>query len=200
MTTLTVDFDWERAGEVGIDGGKPAFPALGREPIFGAQLDRGEREALVARLRARPHEYVGQEEVPLSTAPVLDGDRLRPRHVGTRCYLVAADEGYAIMPGGLTRVAYSDESLVVSMQRGGGSKDTWVLSEEPVSDFSVSNLGVQLRYRYEFAPLSYVYVVYGRGGFEQENTAPGSDQAVRDSFSLRDDEQLLIKVSYRFET
>jgi hypothetical protein len=42
--------------------------------------------------------------------------------------------------------------------------------------------------------------VYGRGGFEQENTAPGSDQAVRDSFSLRDDEQLLIKVSYRFET
>ena len=73
-------------------------------------------------------------------------------------------------------------------------------TDEPVSDFSVSNLGVQLRYRYEFAPLSYVYVVYGRGGFEQENTAPGSDQAVRDSFSLRDDEQLLIKVSYRFET
>jgi uncharacterized circularly permuted ATP-grasp superfamily protein/uncharacterized alpha-E superfamily protein len=116
---------------------KPAFPALAREPIFGGQLDRAEREALVARMRARPHEYVGQEEVPLSTAPVLDGDQLRPRHVGTRCYLVASEDGYAIMPGGLTRVAYSDESLVVSMQRGGGSKDTWVLSEGPVSEFSL---------------------------------------------------------------
>jgi uncharacterized alpha-E superfamily protein len=116
---------------------KPAFPALAREPIFGGQLDRGQRDALVARMRARPHEYVGQEEVPLSTAPVLDGDQLRPRHVGTRCYLVASEDGYAIMPGGLTRVAYSDESLVVSMQRGGGSKDTWVLSEGPVSEFSL---------------------------------------------------------------
>jgi uncharacterized alpha-E superfamily protein len=68
---------------------------------------------------------------------VLDGDQLRPRHVGTRCYLVASEDRYAIMPGGLTRVAYSDESLVVSMQRGGGSKDTWVLSEGPVSEFSL---------------------------------------------------------------
>ena len=116
---------------------KPAFPALVREPIFGGELDRVQRDALVARMRTHPHEYVGQDEVPLSTAPVLDGERLRPRHVGTRCYLVATGDGYAIMPGGLTRVAYSDESLVVSMQRGGGSKDTWVLSPEPVSEFSL---------------------------------------------------------------
>ena len=73
-------------------------------------------------------------------------------------------------------------------------------TDEPVSDFSVSNLGLQIRYRYELAPLSYLYVVYGRGGFDQEETAKGSDQLVRDSFSLRDDEQLLIKLSYRFET
>jgi uncharacterized circularly permuted ATP-grasp superfamily protein/uncharacterized alpha-E superfamily protein len=116
---------------------KPAFPALAREPIFGGLLDAAQKEALVARMRARPHEYVGQEEVPLSTAPVLDGAGLHPRHVGTRSYLVASGDGYAIMPGGLTRVASSDESLVVSMQRGGGSKDTWVLSVEPVSEFSL---------------------------------------------------------------
>jgi uncharacterized alpha-E superfamily protein len=116
---------------------KPAFPALAREPIFGGQLDQAQREALVARMRARPHEYVGQEEVPLSTAPVLDGERLRPRHVGIRCFLAASGDGFTIMPGGLTRVALSDESLVVSMQRGGGSKDTWVLSDEPVSEFSL---------------------------------------------------------------
>ena len=73
-------------------------------------------------------------------------------------------------------------------------------TDEPVSDFSVSNLGIQLRYRYELAPLSYLYIVYGRGGFEQNETAPGSGEVVRDSFELRDDEQLLIKLSYRFET
>ena len=44
-------------------------------------------------------------------------------------------------------------------------------TDEPVDDFSVSNLGLQIRYRYEFAPLSYLYVVYGRGGFDQEPSA-----------------------------
>ena len=72
-------------------------------------------------------------------------------------------------------------------------------TDEPVDDFSVRNLGLQLRYRYEFAPLSYLYVVYGRGGFDQDPTAEDSDRLVRDSFSLRDDEQLLVKLSYRFE-
>ena len=77
-------------------------------------------------------------------------------------------------------------------------------TDEPVSDFSVSNLGLQIRYRYELAPLSYLYVVYGRGGFEQQETSQesnmSSDRLLRDSFSLRDDDQLLIKLSYRFET
>jgi len=72
--------------------------------------------------------------------------------------------------------------------------------DDPVDDFSVRNLGFQIRYRYELAPLSYLYIVYGRGGFEQNETAPGSGEVVRDSFELRDDEQLLIKLSYRFET
>ena len=73
-------------------------------------------------------------------------------------------------------------------------------TDEPVDDFTVSTLALQIRYRYEIAPLSYLYVVYGRGGFDQESTADGSHQLLRDSFSLRDDEQLLVKVSYRFET
>jgi hypothetical protein len=74
-----------------------------------------------------------------------------------------------------------------------------IATDEPVDDFSVRNLGVQIRYRYELAPLSYLYVVYGRGGFEQTTIADGADRQLRDSFSLRDDEQLLVKVSYRFE-
>ncbi|MFL6576599.1 MAG: DUF5916 domain-containing protein [Povalibacter sp.] len=72
-------------------------------------------------------------------------------------------------------------------------------TDEPIDDFSVSNLGFQIRYRYELAPLSYIYVVYGRGGYEEQPTADGTGRQLRDSFSLRDDEQLLVKVSYRFE-
>jgi hypothetical protein len=73
-------------------------------------------------------------------------------------------------------------------------------SDDPVEDFSVRNLAVQIRYRYELAPLSYLYIVYGRGGFEQDNFADDSDRLLRDSFRLRDDEQLLVKLSYRFES
>jgi hypothetical protein len=72
-------------------------------------------------------------------------------------------------------------------------------TDEPVDDFTVTNLGVQLRYRFEIAPLSYLYVVYGRGGFRNEPRIDGSASLLGDSFSLRDDEQLLVKFSYRFE-
>lgn len=71
--------------------------------------------------------------------------------------------------------------------------------DEPVDDFSVRTLGFQIRYRYELAPLSYLYIVYGRGGYLQEPFSDETGQLLRDSFDLRDDEQLLVKLSYRFE-
>jgi hypothetical protein len=73
------------------------------------------------------------------------------------------------------------------------------LSDDLVTDFSVRNLALQIRYRYEFAPLSYLYVVYGRGGFEQDAFADGTGRSLRDSFSLLENDQLLVKFSYRFE-
>jgi hypothetical protein len=76
---------------------------------------------------------------------------------------------------------------------------TPLVSAEPVDDFSVRNLGFQIRYRYELGPLSYVYVVYGRGGFDQEDHPESSGRLLSDSFRLRNEEQLLVKVSYRFE-
>jgi uncharacterized circularly permuted ATP-grasp superfamily protein/uncharacterized alpha-E superfamily protein len=112
---------------------KPAFPVVGHEPIFGSALAAAARDELLARVRARPHEYVAQEQVTLSTAPVWTRDGLQPRHVVLRTFGIATGDGYRVMPGGLARVATSRESLVVSMQRGGGSKDTWVGSEGPVS-------------------------------------------------------------------
>lgn len=69
----------------------------------------------------------------------------------------------------------------------------------PVTDFSLRNLGFQVRYRYELAPLSHLYVVYGRGGYMLDEFSVGTDEQWRDSFSLRDSEQLLVKLSYRFE-
>jgi hypothetical protein len=76
-----------------------------------------------------------------------------------------------------------------------------VPTAEPVDDFSVSTLGFQVRYRYEIAPLSYLYIVYGRGGYDEEPTAEGSSRrSLQDAFHLRDDDQLLVKLSYRFET
>jgi len=72
-------------------------------------------------------------------------------------------------------------------------------TDDAIDDLSVRNLGVQLRYRYEVAPLSYLYVVYGRGGYRQDDSRDGAGGLLGDSFSLRDDEQLLVKFSYRFE-
>ena len=74
-----------------------------------------------------------------------------------------------------------------------------VASNDAVDDITVQNLGFQIRYRYELAPLSYLYVVYGRGGFDQEPAGEGARGLLRESFSLRDDDQLLVKFSYRFE-
>ena len=75
-------------------------------------------------------------------------------------------------------------------------------SDEPVNDFRLRQLGVQLRYRYELAPLSYLYVVYGRGGYALDDifgVVPGAASQLGDAFSLRDDEQILVKLDYRFE-
>lgn len=123
-----------RLGELVL---KPAFPALGREPIFGRQLDAAAREALAERIRARPHEWVGQEEIALSTTPGVRGGSFEPRRVSLRCYVTATPGGWTVMPGGLTRIAASGEALVLSMQRGAASKDTWVASSDHTDEFTL---------------------------------------------------------------
>ncbi|MBF6560241.1 MAG: circularly permuted type 2 ATP-grasp protein [Candidatus Binataceae bacterium] len=116
---------------------KPTFPGRNDHPIFGARLSVKERAQLLERMRASPADFVAQEQVSLSTVPVWDDGRLEPRHFVLRVYVVAAGDSYAVMPGGLTRVTTSLDSLVVSMQRGGGSKDTWVIGDGPTPEFSL---------------------------------------------------------------
>jgi uncharacterized circularly permuted ATP-grasp superfamily protein/uncharacterized alpha-E superfamily protein len=115
---------------------KPAFPARAMEPIFGAELAKAEKQKIIDRVRARPWEYVAQEQVALSTAPIWDRGRLYSRSLVLRTYVLNTASGWIAMPGGLVRVAGAEGS-VVSMQRGGHSKDAWILWDQPVDTYSM---------------------------------------------------------------
>ncbi len=106
------------------------------EPVFGGGLAKEEKQKLARLLRSRPMEYVAQEEVALSTAPVWDNGGLLPRSVVFRTYVLNTQNGWMVMPGGLVRAAGS-EGPVVSMQRGGHSKDAWILWDGHVDTFSL---------------------------------------------------------------
>jgi uncharacterized circularly permuted ATP-grasp superfamily protein/uncharacterized alpha-E superfamily protein len=139
------DDAWKRLDKLLIKPLERSF----REPAhFGADLTHDERILLRAKVAARPQRYVAQEWVHVSQAPVLERgvaaslargaprslqERLAPRAVGLRVFAVATPDGYRVMPGGLTRVAVDGDSRVIAMQRGGRSKDTWVLSGAPVN-------------------------------------------------------------------
>ncbi len=114
---------------------KPTFPRFGLKPVFGDMLSAAGRAEFTAKLKAHPWQYVAQEQVALSTAPVWTEKGIEPRHIVMRVFACWADGKYVVMPGGLTRISQSAESLVVTMQRGGGSKDTWVLSEHDDEPF-----------------------------------------------------------------
>ncbi len=105
-------------------------------PVAAGLLSRDELVLLRARIASRPHRYVAQEWVHVSQAPVLERgppEALHPRTVGLRVFAVATPDGWHVMPGGLTRVAQGGNSADIAMQRGGRSKDTWVLSDAPVN-------------------------------------------------------------------
>jgi uncharacterized circularly permuted ATP-grasp superfamily protein/uncharacterized alpha-E superfamily protein len=112
---------------------KPAFPTGRRHSIFGANLNERARQRLAARIKQAPYDYVATEQVALSTAPVWDNGRLAPRHLVLRVFAIANEDSYSVIPGGLTWISSGLDSLIASMRRGGGSKDTWVISDGPTT-------------------------------------------------------------------
>jgi len=116
---------------------KPAYPNQKFEAMFGRDLDAAQRAELSERLRAKPHAYVAQERLAFSQAPVWRGagasisgqSGFAARALGIRVYAIATPSGYRVMPGGLARIA-GDTADIVSMQRGGGSKDIWVVGSD----------------------------------------------------------------------
>ena len=120
---------------------KPTFPQLRQYPVFGEDTQGEAREALIARMRAEPQHYVAQEIVRLSQAPLwkedAEGAGLSATAIGLRVFACATPEGYVVMPGGLTRTATGTDARVLTMQRGGGSTDTWVLASGRIDNVSL---------------------------------------------------------------
>ena len=108
---------------------KPAFgvsiPLPGNPP--GCPQTSEERARLIEIIQAAPGRFVGQERMKLSQAPVWVEGRLTARSVVLRAFVATGGASFAVLPGGLTRVSKNPDDLVVSMQSGGGSKDTWIL-------------------------------------------------------------------------
>ena len=97
--------------------------------LIGPTSSKKEITAFAAKLRARPDNYIAQPTLALSTVPILAKAGLTPRHVDLRPFVLVSPDGIQITPGGLTRVALKQGSLVVNSSQGGGTKDTWVLQD-----------------------------------------------------------------------
>jgi uncharacterized circularly permuted ATP-grasp superfamily protein len=97
--------------------------------LIGPTATRADIARFEKKLRARPDNYIAQPTLALSTVPIFTRAGLAPRHVDLRPFVLVSPKGIEITPGGLTRVALKKGSLVVNSSQGGGTKDSWVLSE-----------------------------------------------------------------------
>ncbi len=96
--------------------------------LVGPHATRQERDEFALRVAADPSNYIAQPTIQLSTAPCLIDGVIEPRHVDLRPFVLSGQK-IVVTPGALTRVALKRGSLVVNSSQGGGSKDTWVLSD-----------------------------------------------------------------------
>jgi uncharacterized circularly permuted ATP-grasp superfamily protein len=127
----------ERIGELVI---KPTSESGGKGVFIGPQASSAQCERQADLIAEQPDRFIAQELVHLSTAPTETGDgRLAPRHVDLRPFAVFGEE-IRIVPGGLTRVALQEGSMIVNSSQGGGSKDTWVLDDGAARDLAPGTL------------------------------------------------------------
>jgi uncharacterized circularly permuted ATP-grasp superfamily protein len=108
---------------------KPANESGGYGMLIGPRATAAERDHFRTLIRENPRNYMAQPTLTISTAATLVGDRLAPRHLDLRPFVLQSHKLYATT-GGLTRVALREGSLVVNSSQGGGSKDTWIVDTE----------------------------------------------------------------------
>lgn len=129
----------------------PAFHAAGSggpgQPRLLAEMAPAEREALLARLRDRPADFVGQEVVQLSTMPVFRDNSLEPAPFVLRVFAAMTPDGVRVMPGGFCRASDRKDVRAISMGDGARTADVWVIGDKPVERMSlIPNLDdVQVR-------------------------------------------------------
>ena len=109
------------------------------EVHVGKKMDAQQLDTLRKRLKEAPHLYVAQEEIGFSTVPYFTGEAVEPRNAVIRSYAFKRGSGYWVMNGGLVRVATQKDAFLVSSQKGGTSKDLWIIGDEeeraPVNPF-----------------------------------------------------------------
>jgi uncharacterized circularly permuted ATP-grasp superfamily protein len=110
---------------------KPVDGSGGHGIVIGPHATDEELAEVARKVEELPRAWIAQELVLLSTVPSQDGEQLVPRHVDLRPFATNDGERVRVLPGGLTRVALREGSLVVNSSQGGGSKDTWVLTSRP---------------------------------------------------------------------
>src|SRR5262245_9653908 len=106
---------------------KPVNESGGYGILMGPQATADQRAAYVDLIRNNPRNYIAQPMLTLSTAPTVIDGNLRARHIDLRPFILCAGEDIYVLPGGLTRVALREGSMIVNSSQGGGSKDTWVV-------------------------------------------------------------------------
>jgi uncharacterized circularly permuted ATP-grasp superfamily protein len=111
---------------------KEVHGAGGYGMLVGPAATQAERDAFALRIRARPEGYIAQPTLALSTCPTFVDSGIAPRHIDLRPYVLCG-KTISMVPGGLSRVALREGSLVVNSSQGGGTKDTWVLLDEGTS-------------------------------------------------------------------
>jgi len=109
---------------------KAADESGGYGMLIGPHSTREEQAEFASRIEAQPRKYIAQPTLSLSRVPTIVGGDFEGRHVDLRPYILHGEDIF-VLPGGLTRVALKKGSLVVNSSQGGGSKDTWVLAEDP---------------------------------------------------------------------
>ncbi len=97
--------------------------------LVGPHATKQQRADFSRKLRAAPDGFIAQPTLALSTVPCFVDAGLAPRHVDLRPYVLSGAQGVRVVPGGLTRVALKEGSLVVNSSQGGGTKDTWVVED-----------------------------------------------------------------------
>jgi uncharacterized circularly permuted ATP-grasp superfamily protein/uncharacterized alpha-E superfamily protein len=123
---------------------KPVEGSGGYGIVFGPDASEKELATITKKIRSDPRGWIAQPVVQLSTVPTQIDDRLAPRHVDLRPFAVNDGDDVWVLPGGLTRVALPEGSLVVNSSKGGGSKDTWLLASArrwPTASLAAAEVG-----------------------------------------------------------